>query len=158
MHGSSATGRLPWLVYFLNMAKAVSLRSEDESTQVGCVIVGPNNEVRSTGYNGFPRQVKRLPHRAERPQKYKWTCHAEENAVTQAARHGTPLEGCAAYTTHFPCASCTRIMIQAGIAKVVCPMPNEDFVSRWEEDIGIAECMAGEAGMVIYKAKRDFDV
>lgn len=48
---------MKWDEYFIKMAMLVASKSKDPSTQVGCVIVGPDNEVRSTGYNGFPRGV-----------------------------------------------------------------------------------------------------
>lgn len=147
---SDADARPSWSDYFMGMAKAAAARSEDESTRVGCVVVGPQGEIRSTGYNGFPRKVMRLWSRKQRPEKYKWTCHAEENAVTQAARSGTSLADCTAYTTCYPCATCTRMMIQAGIKRVVTPAPTADYLSRWEEDVRIAEGMAAEAGMTIY--------
>lgn len=58
-----------WNEYYLNMAKFVATKSKDESTKVGCVIVGPDYEVRSTGYNGFPRDVIDDPksHRLQHP-------------------------------------------------------------------------------------------
>lgn len=95
-------------------------KSKDRSTRVGCVLVGPDNEIRSTGYNGFPRGVNDdRDERHERPAKYLWTSHAEENAVAQAARVGIPLKGCKAYITHYPCARCSRALIQAGISTIV---------------------------------------
>lgn len=48
---------MKWDEYFIKMTMLVASKSKDPSTQVGCVIVGPDNEVRSTGYNGFPRGV-----------------------------------------------------------------------------------------------------
>ena len=49
-----------WDQFFINMAEHVSTKSKDPSTKVGCVIVGPDNEVRSTGFNGFPRGVEEM--------------------------------------------------------------------------------------------------
>lgn len=49
-----------WSAYFIDMAMLVASKSKDPSTKVGCVIVGPDNEIRSTGYNGFPRGVKEV--------------------------------------------------------------------------------------------------
>ena len=111
--------RKPWPQYFIEMATLVASRSEDLSTHVGCVIVGPDHEVRSTGYNGFPRGVEATPERLERPAKYAWTAHAEINAVGNAARSGVSLKGCTAYVTHAPCDDCTRLLIQSGITEVV---------------------------------------
>lgn len=121
-----------WKRYFMQMADLVASRSEDLSTHVGCVIVGPDNDVRATGYNGMPRGVKALPERLERPEKYRWTAHAEVSAIGNAARSGVSVNGCTAYISHLCCAGCTRLLIQAGIRKVVygpgkTSMPAEEF-------------------------------
>lgn len=109
-----------WDSYFMEMATLVASKSKDRSTKVGCVIVGPNNEVRSTGYNGFCRGVDDdNDDRHERPEKYLWTEHAERNAIFNAARNGIRMEDCTAYTTMFPCADCARSFIQSGIRRIV---------------------------------------
>lgn len=128
----TASNRKSWSDYFIQMAGLVASRSEDLSTHVGCVIVGPDNEVRASGYNGMPRGVKALPERLERPAKYAWTAHAEVSAIGNAARSGVSLNGCTAYITHLACSGCTRLLIQAGIKKVVygpgkTSMPAEEF-------------------------------
>lgn len=137
---------IPWPVYFMRMAELVASRSEDISTHVGCVIVGPDNEVRSSGYNGMPRGVKALPERLERPAKYAWTSHSEISAIGNAARAGIALKGCTMYVTHTPCAGCARALIQAGIKKVVygpgkTSMPDDEFEA--------ARQMFTEAGVVL---------
>lgn len=122
----------PWAVTWMGVAKRFSRRSKDPSTKVGCVVVGPDEVPRMTGVNGLPRKVRDLAERMERPAKYLWTSHAEENAVAQAARVGSRLNGCTIYTTHFPCSRCARSLIQAGIVRVVygpgkTSMPPEEF-------------------------------
>ena len=104
---------------FLNVAHTVAQKSKDPSTRVGCVIVGPDNEPRSFGWNGFSRGVADLPERMERPDKYDWTIHAEANSVANAARAGIALKGCRAYVTHVPCKSCADMLIQSGICEVI---------------------------------------
>lgn len=121
-----------WEAYFMQMAKQVSSRSKDPATKVGCVIVSVDNVVTTTGYNGIPAGVDDLPERMERPAKYLWTAHAEENAVALAARVGARLKGATAFVTHTPCARCARSLIQAGVAKVyvgagTTSMPAEEF-------------------------------
>lgn len=102
------------------MAEYVSTKSKDKSTKVGAVIVGPNNEVLSVGWNGFPRGVNDdVEERHERPAKYEWTEHGERNAIYNAARHGIRLDGTTLYTTHDPCADCARAIVQSGIRHVV---------------------------------------
>lgn len=116
-----------WNEYFFKMADLVSEKSKDESTKVGCVIVGPEHEVRSTGYNGIPRNVndtQEKPERHERPEKYYWYEHAERNAIYNAARNGIPLNDCTMYVTMYPCADCARGIIQSGIKTLKCYAEN----------------------------------
>ncbi len=109
-----------WDRYFLEICRVVAARSKDPSTKVGCVIVGPAHEIRSTGYNSLPRHIRDdQPERFERPAKYLWVEHAERNAIYNAARAGTPLEGCSLYADLMPCMDCARGIVQAGIVEVV---------------------------------------
>ena len=111
---------MDWDTYFMEMANLVSTKSKDRSTQVGCVIVGLNHEVRTTGYNGFCRGIDDdVEERHERPEKYLWSEHAERNAIYNAARNGIRIEDCTAYTTVFPCADCARGLIQSGVVRIV---------------------------------------
>jgi dCMP deaminase len=109
-----------WDRYYLEICGVVAKRSKDPSTKVGCVIVGPAHEIRSTGYNSLPRRVRDdVPARLERPEKYLWIEHAERNAIYNAARAGTALEGCSIYADLMPCMDCARAIVQAGIVEVV---------------------------------------
>lgn len=111
-----------WTEYFLLIAENVKLKSKDKSTQIGAVIVGKNNEVLSTGYNSFPRGLNdEITERQERPEKYYWFEHSERNAIFNAARVGTPLDGSTIYLTSGPpCMDCARGIVNAGIKKVYC--------------------------------------
>lgn len=106
-----------WIDHCLTLAATHAAKSKD-STQVGCFIAGPNNEPLSLGFNGPPIRVADTEARRQRPEKYLWVAHAEENAVALAARSGHRLEGATAYVTHFPCARCAGMLIQAGIQDV----------------------------------------
>src|SRR5512137_1572307 len=109
-----------WDQYYLDICKVVAGRSKDPNTQIGAVIVAPNHEIRSTGYNSLPRGIRDdVPERLERPTKYLWMEHAERNAIYNAARCGTPLEGCTIYIQLMPCMDCARAIVQAGIREVV---------------------------------------
>ena len=84
---------MDWKGYFLGIAEQVKLKSKDESTQIGAVVVGEDREVLSTGYNSFPRGLDdSLKERQERPEKYFWMEHAERNAIYNAARIGVSLK------------------------------------------------------------------
>ena len=141
--------KLGWNEYFINLSREVAKKSKDESVKVGVVIVGPDHEIRSTGYNGFCRGVQEWKReRWERPAKYQWVEHAERNAIYNAARMGTPLNGCTAYMESPPCTECGRALIQAGIKKVVVST-NNPFKDRadWKASIQFAIDMLTEAGV-----------
>lgn len=127
--------------WFFLLAQAVSVKSKDRSTKVGCVVVGPDKEVRSMGYNGFPRGADdSLEDWHQRPKKYLVTAHAEENAITNAARIGVSLKDCVAYVTLPPCAVCARMLVQAGVKEVRFLTPPEgwDCKSYWKESFSQA--------------------
>jgi dCMP deaminase len=94
-----------WVEYFQNLAHQVKLKSKDERTQIGAVIVGKDKEIVSTGYNSFPRGIKdNVKERQERPEKYFWFEHAERNAIYNAARIGVSTKGCTMYLScGIPC-------------------------------------------------------
>lgn len=130
---------MEWDEYFLNLAEQVSLKSKDRSRKVGAVIVDKHHVIRSTGYNGFPMGINdNIEERHEKPEKYFWVSHAEENSIVTSARHGTSLENCTMYVTAMPCMNCARLIVQAGIREVVCKPfeinPNNK-VRNWEEDL-----------------------
>jgi len=95
-----------WDLHFLSLSLSLSLLpavccllsaklSKDPNTQVGALIVGPDNEVRSTGYNGFPRGIADTDERLQdRDLKLKLIVHGEMNAILAAARVGIALKGC----------------------------------------------------------------
>ena len=138
-----------WDRRFLELASHISTWSKDPSTKVGCVVVGEDREIRSTGFNGFPRGIEDAAERLEdRAQKYPLICHAEENAIMHAARIGISLKSNTAYVTWPPCSRCTRSLIQAGVSEVVYPA-GIDIPERWEEDLEIALGMMEEAGISV---------
>ena len=92
---------MKWRTRFLDLAKHIAQWSKDPSTKVAAVAVSTANAVLTTGFNGPPRGVKDLPERFERPAKYVYTAHAEENLVAHAARQ--VLEGSTVYVTHCCC-------------------------------------------------------
>lgn len=122
---------MDWPTYWMGFAQHAACKSKD-STQVGAALIGPEGEVRLTGFNGPPKGVLDLPDRRERPRKYLFASHAEANLVAFAAREGIRTAGCTVYVTHHPCSACARTLIQAGIGKVVVgtgttSMPDEEF-------------------------------
>ena len=120
--------RPDWDRYFMSMAKLAATRTTCLRRRVGCVLV-KDRRVLATGYNGAPsgaphcidagcvRRELNVPS-GERTELCR-AVHAEQNAVAQAARFGTALEGCTAYVTCQPCAMCMKSLMQAGCVRVV---------------------------------------
>ena len=138
-----------WDMRFIELARHISGWSKDPSTKVGCVVVGEDREIRSTGFNGFPRGIDDDPERlADREKKYPLICHAEENAIMHAARIGVSLKDSTAYVTWPPCSRCARSLIQAGIREVVYSS-SEEIPERWLEDFEISTSMLAEANVLV---------
>ena len=138
-----------WDQRWMSMALKYASFSEDRSRQVGCVIVGPGQTQISEGWNGFARGVDgSVDSRHERPEKYLWTKHAEENAITNAARKGVSTLGATIYIPWFPCANCAGDIIQAGIAEVVAYVPDPQD-SNWHGNMLLASDMLREAGVIV---------
>ncbi|HJM17238.1 MAG TPA: dCMP deaminase family protein [Candidatus Poseidoniia archaeon] len=138
-----------WNKRFLKLAKHISEWSKDPSTQVGCVVVGPDREIRSTGFNGLPRGIEDNDERLNnREIKYPLICHAEENAIMHAARIGISLKDCTAYVTWPPCTRCARSLIQAGISTIIYP-ENTEIPKRWMDDFNLSLNMLKEADIII---------
>lgn len=127
----------------MKCAQWAASKSKDV-TQVGAAAVGQDNEVLETGFNGLPRGVQELPARVERPAKYLWTGHAEENLVTTAARRR--LKGSTVYITHLCCCRCARMLINAGVREIVV---GPGTTSMPKEEFDIALEMLGEAGVAL---------
>lgn len=148
-----------WDNRFLELASHISLWSKDDSTKVGAVIVDDVRNVRSTGYNGFVRNISDdVPERSVRPQKYFWAEHAERNAIYAAARHGLSVDGCTLYCTRSPCADCARAIIQSGIKRVVYPHGADAPTPGLNETFVVALEMLKEAGVKVDTDRRNVDV
>lgn len=150
-----------WSERFIQLAEFVSRWSKDPSTKCGAVIVGEDNNVLATGFNGFPRGVVEDEDsgRWERPGKYEWVEHAERNAIYNAARDGARLRGATMYLNYAVecCADCTRAIIQSGIKRVV--GPNRPFPGKGKGthyDVhGANKIMFEEAGVIVENVDAD---
>lgn len=155
---SEYIGNREWIKYMFNICESVSKKSKDPSTKVGCVITNSANSIISTGYNGFPIGVKDdinksgIDKRYERPLKYMFTSHAEENAIALAARNGVKLEGSSLYVNRMvPCTRCTRLIIQSGIKNIfVYEDAPRSTLNRWEDEYGVSETMIKEAKIKLF--------
>lgn len=138
---------MDWEQYYFGFARHAATKSKD-STQVGAVLIGPEGEIRLTGYNGPPRGVSDHPARRERPAKYLFASHAEANLIAFAAREGIRTKGCSVYVTHCPCSACARTLIQAGITEVVF---GSGQTSMAQEEFLAARDMFAEAGVRVFE-------
>ena len=112
--------RPDWDSYFMKIALAVSERSTCDRAFVGCVLVR-EKRILTTGFNGSPAGQ---PHCDEDGHLMVEghcvrTIHAETNAIIQAALHGISTKDATCYVTHFPCINCTKVLINAGITRLV---------------------------------------
>lgn len=123
----------------MEMAQVASKRSTCLRRSVGAVIV-KDKRILSTGYNGTPKgmahceEVGCLRTKLNVPSgKMHELCrgiHAEQNAVIQAAVHGVSVDGATLYCTHQPCVVCTKILINAGIKRIVYANPYPDELAE----------------------------
>lgn len=138
-----------WTEYFMEIARVVAKKSKD-STKVGAILVGPDKEIRLTGFNGPPRGVRDTETRRERPTKYLFASHAEANLIAFAAREGIRTKDCTVVVTHAPCAGCAKALIQAGVSRVV---HGDGQTSMPAEEFEAARVMFDEAGVEIVAFK-----
>ena len=126
--------RMPWEEYFILQAYLVSIRSLDARTQCGAIIISPEKDVISTGYNSFIRNIKDniLPNSG--PAKYDFMIHSEHNAILACARHGKSCKGAYIYVTSLPCINCLQFIYQAGISKLYYLNHNTAHCTEGEQD------------------------
>jgi dCMP deaminase len=109
-----------WDEYFMEVARTVATRATCPRASVGAVVVR-DHRILTTGYNGAPRHVAHCTEVGcliENGHCLR-TTHAEANAVVQGALHGVSLAGATAYATHQPCLSCSKLLISAGVIRIV---------------------------------------
>ncbi len=140
-----------WDEYFINIAEQVKLKSKDNNTKIGVVLVGKNNEIVSTGYNSFPRGINDdVVERQEKPEKYFWFEHAERNCIYNAARIGVSTLGTTMYMTcGISCADCARAIISAGVKKIVLRSGKGAMSPKWQESAERSNQMFKEAGIIV---------
>ncbi len=131
--------RPSWNEYFMSIAEMVSTRSTCLRRKVGAVLV-KDKRIISTGYNGSPSGLKHCEEvgclreklgvpSGERHELCRGL-HAEQNAIIQAALHGVSTKGAILYCTHCPCSLCTKMLINAGISRVVYKEGYPDWLAK----------------------------
>jgi len=128
---TNGRARPSWDEYFMEIARTVATRATCPRASVGAVLTRAHR-ILTTGYNGAPRGVAHCSEvgclmvdghclRAT---------HAEANAIVQGALHGVSLEGATAYCTHQPCAACSKLLISAGVRRIVYADAYPDAVAQ----------------------------
>jgi dCMP deaminase len=120
--------RPSWEEYFMDITHLVAKRSTGLRRQVGAVLV-KDKKILATGYNGAPSRLEHcldigcLRERQAIPSGERHELcrglHAEQNAIIQAAYHGVEIRGATLYCTNHPCIICSKMVINAGIQRVV---------------------------------------
>jgi dCMP deaminase len=131
--------RPSWDQYFIDITHLVASRSTCLRRQVGALLVKDRN-ILATGYNGTPSGITHcedvgcLRDRLQVPSGERHELcrglHAEQNAIIQAARHGVNIDGATLYCTTMPCIICTKMLINAGIRRIVYEEGYADQLAR----------------------------
>lgn len=135
-----------WDHRYMHLANVVAEWSKDPSSRIGAVAVSGTGQILTTGYNGFPRGINDDDRLHDRPVKYKYIVHAEQNAIYNANYNGVSLKGATMYVAGLPCCSdCAKGIIQVGIKRVV--MDGDPHNERWRESVDLTLNMFDEAGV-----------
>lgn len=147
-----------WDKRFMEMAEFVGSWSScyQLNRHVGAIIV-KNKRIIATGYNGAPQGIKSCVDKREclrkklgiesgTRQELCYAVHAEQNAIIQAARVGSSVEGCTLYCTHQPCVICAKIIINSGISRVV-------YKNGYPDEFSLK--LFAEAGVILEKYEEE---
>lgn len=145
-----------WDKRFMDLTHTIAKWSScyKEDRNIGAIIV-KNKRIVTTGYNGAPAGIKSCKEKGECMRQKMgiesgtrhelcWAIHAEQNAIIQAAKLGVSIEGATLYCTHQPCVICSKMIVNAGIERVVYQNPYPDDFSHQ---------IFGEAGvdLIVFK-------
>jgi len=130
-----------WDKRFIELAQTIATWSScyKEDRKIGAVIVR-NKRILTTGYNGAPSGIMNCRDRGEclriklgipsgTKHELCYAIHAEQNAIIQAAKMGVSIDGATLYCTHYPCTICAKMIVNAGIARIVYLYPYPDDFS-----------------------------
>jgi dCMP deaminase len=123
------------------MAKVWSNLSYCERKKVGAILV-KNNMIISDGFNGTPSKSKPNVCEDESGNTHWWVLHAEANAILKCAKHGISSDGATLYLTYSPCKDCSKLILQAGIIRVV-------YIEDYRDMLGVSFLI--DAGIKVEK-------
>ena len=129
--------RPSWDEYFKDIVQSTSRRSPCTRLNVGCLLI-KNNRIISQGYNGF---LPGCPHISIVKNNHEQaTIHAEQNALCDCAKRGVSCEESIAYITHYPCLTCTRLLLASGISEIkyIHDYHNDDLVEYFAKQKNVS--------------------
>lgn len=149
--------RPSWEDYFMDITERVATRSTCLRRAVGAVVV-KDKRILTTGYNGAPSNIRhcgetgclreRLNVASGQRHELCRGIHAEQNAIIQAALHGVSIRDSTLYCTNLPCSICAKMIINAGIRKII-------YLSGYAD--ALSEEMLAEAQVEIIQFKQERD-
>ena len=142
--------RPSWDEYFMNIARAVASRSTCSRRSVGALVVR-DKRILATGYNGAPAGLRHCDHEGGadmRDGHCARSTHAEQNAIVQAARHGTTIDGATVYCTAQPCLTCAKLLVNAGVKRVV-------YEGDYPDDLAVSILREAEIALDRFAGKGD---
>jgi len=150
---SPDSDRPSWESYFMEITQLVAKRSTCKRRSVGAIIV-KDKRILSTGYNGAPSGVSHcldIGCLREQLNVASGECHelcrgihAEQNAIIQAALHGVSIQGTTLFCTNLPCSICAKMIINAGIRKII-------YLSGYADQISMD--LLEEAGVSVVQSE-----
>ena len=146
-----------WDDYYMDMLNIVKSRSTCLRRHVSAIIV-KDNRILSTGYNGAPKGIQHCEETGclraklnvpsgERHELCRGI-HAEQNAIIQASVHGVSIDGAIIYISHSPCSMCSKMIINAGIKKII-------FKGDYPDPLAIELLQGAKIELVKYKKNTD---
>jgi dCMP deaminase len=149
---------MKWDEYFMRMVYLVAMKSRDPSSKIGAILV-KENQIISTGYNGFPIGVNDDDDRyINREIKYAYVVHAEDNVVLSAARFGISTKDTTLYTQDIPCNECCKSVIQGGIKEIIIHSLWPTMSDKWLASQEISKIMLKECGIKVKEFDKRLDV
>jgi len=146
-----------WDARFMEMIEVIAKWAScyQQERKMGCVIV-KDKRIMTTGYNGAPAGIQTCMERGEcmrkrlgipsgTRQELCYAVHAEQNAIVQAAKLGVAIQGATLYCTHQPCSMCAKMIVNAGICRVV-------YSTGYPDEFSME--LLREAGVVVERYER----
>jgi dCMP deaminase len=135
--------------YYLAQAYALAMKSPDQSTQVGAVLVNHKGKIVGEGCNSLLEGIQMTPEKISRPLKYHYIEHAERNAILDARKNGyDDLSKCVMFCPYFSCSDCTRAIIRSKVNHIVGhKILLDGMPERWRESVMTSYAMLQEVGI-----------